>query len=47
MKRKIKCPICKKRALDAEDNSTGEISIKCPHCKNIVSIVLKFNKHHK
>lgn len=47
MKRKIKCPICKKIALDAEDNSTGEVSIKCPHCKNIVSIVLNFNKRHK
>ena len=46
MKRKLRCPICKKRALDADDEASGTVSIKCPHCHNIVQILLslKFKK---
>lgn len=47
MKFKMKCPLCKKRALDADEGSCGEVSIKCPHCKNIVSIVLNIHKKLK
>lgn len=46
MKMKVKCPICKKRAFDAEYYTKGEIEIKCHHCKNIVTITLDFTKNY-
>jgi len=40
MPKQIKCPICNKRLLDIQRESTGEIAIKCTHCKQIAYIEL-------
>lgn len=40
--KKMKCPVCGKRACDLKNPSRGsvEVILKCPHCKNFVSIEL-------
>ena len=44
MYKSMKCPVCGKRAFDTskllEGNLNIEISLKCPNCKNIVSVEL-------
>ncbi|WP_278321526.1 hypothetical protein [Clostridium beijerinckii] len=37
---KVMCPICKKRIFDIKRKSAGEIEMKCPHCRKIVSVDL-------
>jgi hypothetical protein len=39
----IKWPICKKRIFDLEWYEKFAVSIKCPHCKNIVKIERRIN----
>ncbi len=38
----MKCPLCGKRAFDTSrlhnTKEPVEISLKCPHCRNIVSV---------
>lgn len=41
MPKQIKCPICNKRLLDIQKESSGEIAIKCTHCKQIAYIKLE------
>lgn len=42
-KETIKCPICKKRIFDIVKHPADEavIEIKCPHCRQVVTISLK------
>jgi phage FluMu protein Com len=46
MGRKVMCPICNRRVFDIKERASGEIEMKCPHCRNIISIPLnsKLNK---
>ena len=39
-KKSMQCPLCGHRAFDISDNYSGqiEVDLKCPHCKNIVTI---------
>ncbi len=38
----MQCPVCRKRAFDASRVGNAErpleISLKCPHCRNIVRV---------
>lgn len=38
----MKCPRCEKRAFDVSNRASNPLAIqlKCPHCKNIVTINL-------
>lgn len=40
--KKMKCPVCGKRACDVRKLAKGtvEVMLKCPHCKNLVTIKL-------
>ena len=40
--RSMRCPRCQKRAFDVTGNAGQPVSIqlKCPHCKNIVTVDL-------
>ncbi len=40
--RSMSCPRCQKRAFDVTGNAGQPVSIqlKCPHCKNIVTVEL-------
>ena len=38
---KVMCPICNKRVFDIKQRASGEIQIKCPHCRNVISVELK------
>ena len=40
--KKMKCPVCGKRACDVRKFAKGtvEVILKCPHCKNLVTIKL-------
>ena len=40
--RSMSCPRCQKRAIDVTGNAGQPVSIqlKCPHCKNIVTVDL-------
>lgn len=40
MLKQIKCPICNKRLLDIQRESTGQIAIKCTNCKQVAYIEL-------
>lgn len=40
MPKQIRCPICGKRLLDVQKESTGEIAIKCMQCKKVSNIEL-------
>lgn len=35
----VYCPVCHKRLFDIEWEGRTVISIKCPHCKQVVKIV--------
>jgi len=37
-KDKYPCPSCGKRVFDARDGDTAVITLKCPHCKQIVDV---------
>lgn len=41
---KITCPCCGKRVMDKVEGATGVVEIKCPHCKQVVSIRLDRKK---
>lgn len=45
MKIIVKCPKCSKRVFDKVKGATGIISIKCPHCGNIVEVDLSLRKN--
>ena len=40
MPEKIRCPLCGKRIFDTTNQANVEIVIKCPHCHNVVKILL-------
>ena len=40
MPQKVNCPLCGKRIFDTTKQANGEIVIKCPHCHNVVKILL-------
>lgn len=35
-----KCPVCGGRVFDYMEGALGDISIKCPRCRNVVLINL-------
>jgi len=36
----VRCPICDRRILDKVSITSGEIRIKCPHCRKEVVLNL-------
>ena len=38
----VYCPECRKRVFDKLTPTQGIIEIKCPHCRNVVSINLSY-----
>lgn len=41
---KVMCPICNKRIFDIKNRASGEIEIKCPHCRNVISVELNSSR---
>ncbi len=44
MKVIVKCPRCNWRVLDKVTPTTGVIELKCPQCRNVVSVDLSLRK---
>lgn len=40
----VGCPNCNKRLFDLEYGSTGNVAIKCPRCRAVISIKLQNEK---
>ena len=39
-----KCPICDRRIFDKITPTSGMIELKCPHCRNVVTINLALRR---
>ncbi|MDD4753775.1 MAG: hypothetical protein PHT78_11120 [Desulfitobacteriaceae bacterium] len=40
MAEQVKCQNCGRRLFDKDEDAMGEIFIKCPNCRNVLSIKL-------
>ena len=40
MKERYPCPNCKKRVFDARDEDKAVITLKCPHCRQIIDVIV-------
>ena len=41
MNEQVKCPNCGRRLFDKDENSTGQLEIKCTQCKRVIKIILE------
>ena len=44
----VYCPICKRRIMDIEKGTKGNIQVKCPKCKHIsrIAVAFRLNKQN-
>lgn len=47
MKVIVKCPCCDWRIMDKVTPTTGIIEVKCPKCKNVVTVDLSLRRNVK